>query len=793
MTAYGHMLAALVTPAYFTAGVAAISLPILIHLLNRRRFRRVRWAAMDFLVEAQRRNRRRIRFEELILLALRCLAMLLMGLMLARWFIRPATLASTLGTPARTERIILLDDSYSMRLLEGSSAAAGSGGEGPTVFARGKTAIAHLVRTLKENSPSDPFTLLLMSKPDRPVWSEAGFSGLDSRAFTEELDAMRPSFRGGNVLAVMSALRRLLETRQSSLAAVVYVVSDFQCVDWAAGDLAASVAASGHRGPLATFADWPQDRCELRFVLVDVGVTAQANLAVTGIESQQAQPVAGIEARYLVQVTNYGPATSEATSLQVYVGDAAQPPVAAPAIEPGQSAEIVLDVTFPSEGGDTLTVELPPDPLPVDNTRWRTEPVARALRILLVNGELSSDPYEDEVFLLSVALRPEGPQFSGNELTSIDANELDACDLTPFHLVILANVNRVTEETAERLTSYVAGGGGLGLFLGDQVDTDLYNRLLYREGTGLLPAKLGEPRTTAADRPGLPLSELDTDHPVMRPLARGSINLFAGAQVDQYVACEPATDPQLTTGAAAASRPATLPGSDPPPGPARVLIRLADADRHPLLIDRPFAAGRVMLYTSSADKEWNNLADRPVFVVLAMEMVQYLARRPAGNGAYSVGEVIRKPFEPDRFQPALVLKSPLFPAEPSIRLELQPDPRTGVPCILWPNTEHPGLYEFELNGTTGQTLVEPIAVNVDSREGDTRRMDRSSLLAVTADVSAEYVSAGELARLQEEQARRELWPGLLVLLVIVLMGEQFLAWYFGAGRNLSALWRGEAR
>ncbi|HSA27482.1 MAG TPA: BatA domain-containing protein [Phycisphaerae bacterium] len=787
------MLGALVTPAFFTAGAVAVSLPILIHLLNRRRFRRVRWAAMDFLVEAQRRNRRRVRFEELVLLALRCLAMLLVGLMLARWFIRPAALTAALGTSTRTERIVLLDDTYSMRLLEGSSAAAGSGGEGATVFARGKAAIANLVRTFRENSPSDPFTLVLMSRPDKPVRSEASMAGMDMRAFGEELDVLRASFHGGNVPASMSALRRLLETRRSSLSAVVYVVSDFQRIDWATGDEAAPVATGARRGPLAVFADWPQDKSGLRFVLVDVRTAVHANLAVTAIEPQQAQPVAGIEARYAAKVTNYGPARSEATSLQVYVGDAAQPPTAVPAIEPAQSADVVFDVVFPSEDADTLTVELPSDPLPVDNTRWHAEPVARALRILAVNGESSADPYADEVFLLGVALRPEGPQFSGNELTTIDADELDATDLTAFHLVILANVNRVNEDTAERLKSYVAAGGGLAVFLGDQVDGDSYNRVLYRDGTGLLPAKLGELVTTVADQPGVPVGELDAGHSVVRPLARGNVDLFVGAQVFQFVACEPATSSQPTPDTAVADRPATMPGSDLLPGPARVLIRLADADRHPLLMERPFGTGRVLLCTSTADKEWNDLADRPVFVVLAMEIVQYLARHPAESREYSVGEPIRRPFEPDRFQPDMIVKTPLFPTEPSIRLEMHPDPQTGIPGILWPNTEQPGLYRFELTSTAGQAAVEPIAVNVDPREGDLRCTDRTSLLVVAGGVPAEYISAGDLARLQEEQARRELWPGLLLLLVVVLMSEQFLAWYFGAGRNLSALWRGGTR
>src|SRR5258708_39888662 len=68
------------------AGVAAglISIPIIIHLLNRRRFKTVTWAAMDFLMKAMRKNRRRLEFEQWILLATPCLLVFLLGLALAR-------------------------------------------------------------------------------------------------------------------------------------------------------------------------------------------------------------------------------------------------------------------------------------------------------------------------------------------------------------------------------------------------------------------------------------------------------------------------------------------------------------------------------------------------------------------------------------------------------------------------------------------------------------------------------------------------------------------------------------
>src|SRR5690348_8764920 len=72
-------------PANMIVGGALISSPILIHLINRMRFKRVRWAAMEFLLKSQKRNRRRLIIEQLILLALRILLVLLAGILLARF------------------------------------------------------------------------------------------------------------------------------------------------------------------------------------------------------------------------------------------------------------------------------------------------------------------------------------------------------------------------------------------------------------------------------------------------------------------------------------------------------------------------------------------------------------------------------------------------------------------------------------------------------------------------------------------------------------------------------------
>jgi Mg-chelatase subunit ChlD len=105
---------AFVTPAFFVAGLALMGIPILIHILNRRRYKTVNWAAMEFLLRALKKNRRRLKFEQWLLLATRCLLLLLAAMALARPFgCAQQTIASVAGSRSGLH-VLVIDNSYSM-------------------------------------------------------------------------------------------------------------------------------------------------------------------------------------------------------------------------------------------------------------------------------------------------------------------------------------------------------------------------------------------------------------------------------------------------------------------------------------------------------------------------------------------------------------------------------------------------------------------------------------------------------------------------------------------------------
>src|SRR5947209_16890288 len=108
------LAAGFVSPWFLWGGLAAVSIPIIIHLLNRRRFKTVRWAAMEYLLQAMRKNRRRLKFEQWVLLAVRCLLIFLMGLALARPVGCDGSALAGLGGQRTALHVFVIDNSYSM-------------------------------------------------------------------------------------------------------------------------------------------------------------------------------------------------------------------------------------------------------------------------------------------------------------------------------------------------------------------------------------------------------------------------------------------------------------------------------------------------------------------------------------------------------------------------------------------------------------------------------------------------------------------------------------------------------
>lgn len=755
------LLAAFISPALFWGGAAAVSAPILIHLLARRRFKRIRWAAMEFLIDAERRNRRRLRMEEWILLALRCLAVVLIAGMIARPFFQPRGLAAAWGGSQRVERVLVLDDSLSM---------AYETPEGP-VFSRVRVAVRRIIETVRRDTPDDTVTVLRMTAPQAPLDSGTYLDDAQTEALLARVDALTPTQRAIDPPQVIEGLVEVLERNPSITNAAIYIVSDFQRHDWAQREaLTSQVAAAGLLTPLSK---WAGEQRSLRLVLIDVGEDEPANLAVTDVSLQGGQVVAGATVTLRVGVANFSNRPAENLELQVSVGNLPQPSHTLRELSPHQQASVDLEVEFIRGGFESVRVELPTDALPADNVRYAAVDVATAVRVLLVNGEPSLDSFDDELTFLSAALRPEGEVFSGNEIRIVDEAGLENVRLSTFHAVVLANVYRVSDPAIEALERFVSRGGGLIFFLGDQVDGDLYNTAFFNDGRGLLPAELQE-RVRAPDVSHLVV--VDRLHPVMQglsaegdPLGIGQIPFF------EYFACRPvaAEDEDTEEMPSMADRLSV---------PARVVARFDDAARHPAIVEKPFGLGRTVLITTTADREWSHWPNHPTFLPVVMELVRHVSRRGAAGSSYWVGDTIELPLSAAEFEPDVLVRTPLYPNEREVSITATPGGDQGGLAFRWEHTEWSGVYQFHLQRREGGETVVQVAVNTDPRESDLTGADEDELRRTMGDVPFEYVKGVEGLSGAGDETRTEFWKLFLVAAAGVLMTEQWLAWRWGRRR-----------
>lgn len=751
-------------------GTAAVASPILIHLLSRRRFRRIRWAAMDFLLEAQRRNRRRVKLEQIILLIIRGLAILLLALVMTRPFIRPSVLGA-ISSAGRTERIILLDDSYSMDYRSPTGAAGGQ-----SSFARATEAARFIALAAAEENEADSLTLLTSGNPRQPAIALASLSEANLRQLGDTLEAAKPSQAAGTLPAALDAVADMIGRRPTQASAVVYVISDFQRHDWLAND-----GQRDRQSPAKALAKLKETGKSTRLVLVDAAVELQpSNIAIADLRRDQPQVVTGVPTRFELAVANHSVQPIEQVEISIRAGENTLPPITIPAISAGQTAREPVEVTFADDGSAVLEAKIVGaaqlgDGLALDNSRLAPVEVVPAVKVLMVNGEPSGDPYNDEVFLLRTALRPEGRAASGNEIDVLDEQELEGADLNAYDLVVLGNVDRLSTVGLRNLENYVRGGGGLVIFCGDQVDTSFYNEALYHDGLGLLPGLLGDAQEAAGGAAAITIADWDHAHPLMRAFSEELASVLKQVKIGTFLKIDQTV---LPTSSQPTSRPGDAGETSLDRPPARVIVSLSDVDQSPLMIERPFGLGSCLLITTSPDQEWNEWATSFSYLPMMLELVQYASRQAAATPTAVVGAPLACTFDPTAVQKSARLRTPGYPVEAEIPLEARVQADRAAFTFL--DTNRCGVYQFEMASTRGEPISRFGAVNPDPAESDLSRASKPELLDACGEMDVQYISDVSALAEKTASARIEIWWPLLMAAIVLFMSEHVLAWWFGS-------------
>jgi hypothetical protein len=761
------------------AGVGLAAVPLAIHLLNRQRHRPMPWAAMRFVLAAYRRTRRRVQLENLLLLLLRMAVVALLAFAIARPFAGEKSPLSRL-TESRRDLALVLDGSASTGYREGVD----------TVFEREIARAREILRGL-DGARGDRVRLILAGAYPRLLsWSNPSeaLSVLDTlSAPTDEpldlaaaLSEVLKSAREGTAGAAATALevRLLCDLQRRS-----FVPREEGAQPEPAAPREAAAArplpgadAAGAKPARPALYDVLDalSQLGLRVLVEDLGPSdpVPPNLGVASVGTAGPPLGPGLPSEVRIEVLNHGPSARHGARVTLEVDGESRPSQAIDVPARGR-AEAVFSLSFKDPGEHVLLARLEGDRLAADDTRFEVVTVPPPLRVLLVDGAPAAAIEEDEIGYLRAVLDP--PIDDGNagalsashpfepRETAPEALSTGEIRLEDFDAIWLANVESLPPAVVERLERAVASGAALIVSLGDRVTPEAYDTRLWRaDGSGLLPAEILRRTAVPSRREGyFRVKSFDEQCPALAFFADERWKpLFTEVPIYEFFTVRLA------------------------PG-ARSLATLDDPGAHPLLVERPFDRGRVLLWTTTIDPAWTRLPESPrTLVPLAHELLRYATRTSGPPRNLAPGEPLAA--ETASFPRALALSRPDGSRTPldGVPVE-QPGGRWRLPTVPGKDTEKAGLYRIEMESAGSRAGALAFAVRMDPSEGDLERLAREELSSLhPALVAVAPGDRGASGIDPDAFQRGELWRGVAMACLAALVMESLWAAWIGRRRSV---------
>lgn len=710
--------------------LVAAAAPLVIHLLSRRKYREVPWAAMQYLLAAVRKNSRRIRVENYLLLAVRTAILLAVVLAVAEPMFERTGLVTRIGQP--THKLLVLDASYSMAYKPADRSR----------FERAKQLAAQIV---DESNQGDGFTLVLLADPPQIVVGTPSFAPAD---FLGEITATKITSGGADLAATLATVEQVLQSASREFPRLaqsqVYFLTDLGRTTWAP-DLA-STALGDFRERSRRLGD------SAALTVIDLGQTDAENLAVEQLRIVDPVVTARQETSIVGEIRNFGRAPKGRQSVELYV-DGQRSAERAIDVAAGGRATVSFPYTFDTAAEHALELRLAADWLDLDNHRFLTLPVKDQLRVLCVDGRPVGGDFKSATDYLRVALAPpiDQQQRARVRVEVVGESALVDRDLSQFDCIFVCDVAQFTEREAKVLRSYLNFGGGLVFFLGEQVLADNYNRQLAAAELDrrVLPARLLRP----AEESHYSLDPLGYRHPLVAAFRDQEQAGLLTTPLYRYFKLQLLDD-------------------------AHAAVAVAVDNGDPLIVDQQIGRGRSILVATSADTSWNAMPMWPSYVPVVQELLMLAIRGQMQEHNVLVGQSL------GGLLPQAAVQSVGVRLPTGEQVQASIAGAGAERTWAFADTDTSGIVRVQPAGTTAPSGEDRLfAVNLNTIESDLSQVDADELARDVwpgvhyfhrtnwqdsgADASSEIVV----------RSRLHLW--LLLTALALLVGECFLTWYSG--------------
>jgi hypothetical protein len=720
------------------AGLAGVLLPVLAHLLSRKRYDSVDWGAMQFL-ELDPSARRNLRLEDFLLLLVRMGLIALLAVALARPWFNGSWLGQWASTTSR-DVVIVIDGSYSM------------GWEGTTGTPQA-SAIKLARQFVHDLRGGD--TVMVIDAREQPRLALSGPTR-DRERIRQALDDLPSPSGTANLHEAIAKGVQILATG-TNVQRELLVLTDFQALSWKPDD----DTLWARLDDLKSQATVPP-----RIWVMDAShgeLGKASNFTVQRLQLSRELAVPGVPVRFSTKVHYSG--GDAAIARQVYVevnGQRLADQTLRLNLTPDGDATVEFERHFDTPGSQLVSVVLDNDALPGDNRSDAAVVVAGSLPVVLVDGDRKLDPTRSETFFAKAALTASGADVSWIKPTVLTPDQVNADTLRNAAVVVLANVSSLSPETQLLLEKSVASGGGLLFALGDRVPKEGYALDPDSSAAALLPVKLLEIATEPEqESQGVRVAGNSLELPWLREFRSDKGGTLTDARFSKWWKVAEAKAPSKQS-ADSENMASNL-------GSSLTVAKLTTGDAW--LITRRFDRGMTAALTSSLDADWNTLPAKTDFVPWLHELLFSLASTST-NRNVDVGTPLVLNINPELKLAEYEFVGPAnkkFAAD-RIEDELQPG-------AILTEAKLPGVYRFARKADDGKLSAtdEHFVVNCDRGESDLTLLTEAQREVLAGEDRLTFAS--DLSELQKrmfaDSSRTELW---WILIYVFLAMMAFEAW-----------------
>lgn len=713
----------------FLLALPLAAVPVLLHFFRRKQRDVVQWGAMQFLVDAAQKGRRWERLEELLLMLLRCAAVLALVLALAR----PQLQGQWFGDHPAREVILVLDNSMSMaRDVDGETPFA-------ELQERAKD-------TLDKLSELDSVQLMLaVGGPDWMTAQAVPVDSLTRAKLQRDIDKLTPAEGTADLFSSVQAAIDAVADEEIQLRHVM-VFTDRQV----------------YGSQVETMRNWEQlkDRMDQSdrqssVQLVPCGHFSDpvTNVAVIGVEASHTQVGPDQTVTVQAQVQNFGAQGSPPLTLDQLVDGEVTGRSTVAELSPGATASVSWKWRSGEAGVFALTGRLQgEDQLSPDNENTAIVQVVDRVPVLIVEPPADYRQRVSDAVFFTTALgyEAESPHEDWHAVFSprlISPDALGKERLSKYQAIVLTSLTPLVSATVERLRGFVERGGGLWVILGRRTDQESFNAAWYQDGGGLCPLPLGELQTFDE-------SEEETVHPPSGE-HRATAQLSDTKRLD--------IDAVRIQTRHAFDRSSV--GED-------LSVLLETGDGSPLVVEQYFGRGRAIIQTLPFDVGWSNLPMTKAHVVMVNDWMAYLTQPAATQFNLATGARIELPQSLVESQGGVTIVAP----DGNVH-ELSLRESDEAARFRFSNTRLPGRYVVRFTGTDGESQSVPFQVARDAQESNLTQFTEEQETAMMNSAGVTFAEPGtlEIPEVVSREHDRPVWTPLLVGLLIMLGVELLLA------------------